>query len=154
MVASLSFKRNHIVVVFDRDVIVNDMLPALADRHFASDRFRVAVVDGSAAPLLTRGLATGATIDPSDADVFFPLMTVRPEAEARVALSRTPMMGTVSRDRSMPKVVSGEQLPREVTGSPALPASESDRYSVIIDQRTIAVAERGGATMRLMHAGW
>ena len=155
MVASLSFKRNHIVVVFDRDVIVNDMLPALADRHFASDRYRVAVVDASAAPLLTRGLATGATIEPSDADLFFPLMTVRTEGEARVALSRTPMMGSVSGDRLMPKVASGEQLPRAVPDSPAPAATGGpDRYSVIIDQRTAAVAERGMATMRMLHPGW
>jgi hypothetical protein len=144
MVASLSFKRNYVIVVFDRDVIVNDMLPALADRHFASDRYRVAVVDASAAPLLTRGLASGATIEPPDADVFFPLMTVRPESDARVAMARTPMMGSMS--AVTPKAVSGERIPREATGSSALspPVATTDRYSVIIDQRTTAVAERCG----------
>jgi two-component system sensor histidine kinase SenX3 len=137
VMVSLGFKRSHVIVELDRRVITDVILPTLADRHFASDRFRVSVVDSESMPLLTRGLAAGATITPDEADVSAALLRIRSELTAdsgNLVFSRStlpPMPATAGRGGS--KTATGQ-------------------YSVIVTERTATMAR--GTNLRSAAAGW
>ena len=59
-----------VVADLDEDVLRKNVLPALVERHLPQgpDSYRVAVLSPSGRPLLARGLAPGASLDPARAD--------------------------------------------------------------------------------------
>ena len=67
--------RHHVIVVFDPQVIVETVLPALAGRHFedaGADSFRVSIVNYRGEPVLTRGVPAGQTLTAKNADTYSP----------------------------------------------------------------------------------
>lgn len=59
-----------VVADLDEDVLRQSVLPTLVERHLPQgpDSYRVAVLSASGQPLLARGLAPGASLDPARAD--------------------------------------------------------------------------------------
>jgi len=77
---SMRFTTASLIVAIDRDHLRSSILPALVARHFPLGAdYRVAVLDGADAahPVYARGVASGATLDPAQADAAVPFFALR-----------------------------------------------------------------------------
>ena len=116
----LRVDRSFVIVALDATVIREKMLPAVASRHFPdSERYRVAIVDGTSTPVLTRNLE-GQTIAPADADVVEPFFRLRPELLLETSRAWTmygPGAGSGVTIRSAPLDHFSVVMERSVAGS-------------------------------------
>jgi signal transduction histidine kinase len=143
VLVAMRMPHNYLILVFDRDVLTNDMLPTLADRHFESDRYRVAVVDQTSKPLLTRGLPAGASIELAKADVTAPLFVVRPEITRD---TKTVSWFTTTNGTALPRPARGEG------GSVgAVAGVATGEMSMRIEQRSTAAPPMN---IRVARNGW
>jgi signal transduction histidine kinase len=78
-VLRIQLDREYLIVEMDGAFLRESILPALAQKHFPeSERYRVAIVDATSTPVLTRNLAAGAD-GMAQADVTAPFFMLRPD---------------------------------------------------------------------------
>jgi signal transduction histidine kinase len=88
-VFSVRLSTASLVVVIDREHIRTAFLPALVTRYFShGDQYRFAVIDSADAahPIYARGLADGATLDPSHADATVPMFALRSDLVSQIVV--------------------------------------------------------------------
>jgi hypothetical protein len=121
-----------LIAHLDQEVLQSSFLPALAARYFPerdADLYRLAIVDAAdhtRAPILARGVPTGAAIDPAKADARVSLFALRfdlaPQVVSRATFTRDFNVGfstkrevtatnTIIADAPLPRVATGEPIP-------------------------------------------
>jgi signal transduction histidine kinase len=137
--------RDVLVVALDASHLRETMLRALAERHFpeqGAERYHVSIVDGSSAPVLTRGVPDGEVIPLDRADVAVPFFGIR---IGRMSLtSSSPSAHVMAWTITRPD---GTRRAAEPSETPA-PGS-SRNLAVILDERMVADAGTAVATARL-----
>jgi two-component system sensor histidine kinase SenX3 len=161
--------RNHVIVEFDPQVIVETVLPALAARHFedsGADNFRVAIVNYRGESVLTRGVPAGEALTAKNADTAAPFFRLRPEFRVASMTSLTGVSsrggGTTTFQTAVPGGAIAEvQVKSAPTQAPPTAAplgrggavmvarpSESERLSVVMQHAA------GVVPAAAMPAGW
>jgi len=139
--------QDYLIIELDPVVLRDEVLPALADRHFGT-AYRVAVVNGKDAVQLTRGLAPGQTITPKDADMAYPLFSLRVDfaREQTTVVGRATGAGAAAFGVVTPDTPGSSRF---VAATPGVSITEG-RYSVLVEQRGTAPV----SAMRLSRGGW
>jgi len=109
-----------IIGLIDQDVLRSSILPALAERYFPArdaDSYRLEIIDTTspAQPVLSRGLVSGAALDPKKADADVPLFSLRFDLASQVvsrAVYTTDLNGTAARDVTGKRLVATPAAPR------------------------------------------
>jgi signal transduction histidine kinase len=128
-----------LIVQLDREYLTTTVLPALVDLHFpesGSDRYRVAVVDGDADPIVTRNLPKGQSIDPDRADVATPFFGLRIDLARQPGDSGHAMAWSVLSD---------------APALPARPELPSEKSQVAI---TVQRLDSESGSLRVTRTGW
>lgn len=126
-----------VVLELDRGFMISTMLPSLVERHFAVDDYHVAISESRAtgAPLFTKGLASGATIESRDADASITFFSVHPDGASVVSALR-PVVGT-----ALPLMMAQRDAAAGATTATA------GRFSIVVQQeRTTKGVESVRAT--------
>ena len=111
-----------VVLELDRTFMINTMLPSLVERHFAVDDYHVSISESRAAgaPLFTKGLASGATIESRDADASITFFSVHSEGVSVVSALR-PVAGT-----ALPMMMA------PLDGAGGATTATTGRYSIVV----------------------
>ena len=156
----LTFKtqisHDFVIVEFDRKFLVETMLPALAERHFAQGRVHVAVVDGRSETVLRSGWPNEMPVSVERADVVIPFFMLRTEAVTRELIANGSVMtysmnsAAGARNGGAGARAGGGAGGR--AGSVPAPAGASrgtDRMSITVEQRSAS-----GGFVRMSSGAW
>jgi two-component system sensor histidine kinase SenX3 len=99
---SVQFGSTALVVWLDRDFLQSSFLPALAQRHFPDGdveqyRFVILDADGGSPPIFSRGVPSGASLDPRHADATVGLFSFRFDLIDQLAVAEQAKKSDVSR---------------------------------------------------------
>jgi len=132
MVVSLRVGHEFLIVELDRNVLVNNVLTALADRHFGLDRYRVSVIDNKERPLLA--YPAGDVISAPSADVAMPFFSIRAPITRIATDGRLMTWSNGGGGRGATPTSGSIAVPRDVTAS---------RFSVMVENSRGAAPSPG-----------
>ena len=139
---SLHLGRGMLIAYLDREYLRSDVLPALAAKYFPerdADSYRFAIVDPQdrSRPILSRGLAANASLDPSKADAAVPLFSLRFDMSGQLTTRGTFFAAT---DGTRPKAT----LPVP----PQTAAQSRGSVSIFVESRGATAADAVQVTPR------
>ena len=126
LVMSVRISHQSLVLLLDEQEIAQTMLPALAERYFPEagrDQYRIAIVDGKGTSILSRGLPSGAALDPKDADVAAPFFALRLERARGIGPSGHLVTWSLPAPGARPP--------------PSPPEARGGQMSVFVEQRSV-----------------
>ena len=132
VVVSLRVGHEFLIVELDRNVLVNNVLTALADRHFGLDRYRVSVIDNKERPLLA--YPAGDVIAAPSADVALPFFSIRAPITRIATDGRLMTWSNGGGGRGATPTSGSIAVPRDVTAS---------RFSVMVENSRGAAPSPG-----------
>ena len=114
--ALVNFGPVPLIIELDGAYLRQTMLPALVERHFGADDYRVQVIDPRTpkTPVYSRGMAPDARIDAVNADVAIPFFSVRFDTTREMVASLRPA----------------------VPAGTATGSVTAGRFSIVIDERS------------------
>lgn len=122
---NITIQPTYVIVELDRAYLTGSVLPALVERHFALDEYRVEVVDARepTQPFYMKGITSGHELDLKHADATLPFFSVRADS-LRDALTLLKPAGTQTSTQTT------------TSAAPASGASSNSLYSIVVQQRS------------------
>ena len=152
---------NYLVAQIDPEFVRQTMLPALASKHFPdAERYRVAILDASNKPALTRILPARQSIAPERADAVYPFFQLRSDlpdilwAFATPSAAGAPGGTVVARPAPPPPALEQRQQVTTVTvaGPGAPPGARTAAFRVGQSWRILLQHADGSLDAAVAHA--